>query len=68
MVAFSEMTSALAIDVREVDLDDVVAEGVIERRADHFRAARQLGVRRRIDLDLIELARGIGHAEAGLNA
>ena len=57
-----------AIDLSGVDVDDVVADRVIERGADDLGAARHLGIRRRIDLDLIELPVGVGHAEAGLHA
>ena len=58
----------VAIDLREVDVDDVVADRVIERGADDLGAARNLRIRRRVDLDLVDLPFGVSHAEARLHA
>src|SRR4030095_16747499 len=55
-----------AIELGKVDLRRVIADGMVEGGADDLRGARQLGVRRWIDLDLIELSGRIGHPETRL--
>jgi hypothetical protein len=57
-----------AIDLRKGDLDRVIADRVVERRPDDLGAAGELGIRRRVHLDLIELAGRVGHPEAWLDA
>ena len=42
------------IDLREIHVDGVIAERVVERRADDFGARRHLGMIRRIDLELVD--------------
>ena len=52
----------------EVHLHGVVPERVIERRPDDLRARRHFWIRRRIELDLIQMAGWIRHAEARLQS
>ena len=56
MRAFGSTLDRRRIQLGDVDLDGVVPEGVIERRPDNLRTRRHLGIRRRIELDLIEVA------------
>ena len=57
-----------AIELGQMDLDDPIADRVVEGRSDGLDRACQLRIRRRVHFDLIQLARRIGHPEAGLNA
>ena len=41
---------------------------MVEGGSDHLDSACQLRIRRRVDFNLIRLALGVGHAEAGLHA
>ena len=45
------------IDVHEIDVHDVVADGVVDRRADDLRTGGQLAVTFEIDFELVELVR-----------
>ena len=58
----------VAIDFCRVDVDHVVAHRVIERGADDLGAARNLRIRRRVNLDLVDLPFGVSHAEARLHS
>ncbi len=60
----SPMTSASRADRREVVLGDVVAEGVEELRRDDLGAARHLRVRRRIELDEVDLPGLVANRES----
>ena len=68
VVAVGAMTISAGSTSDDVALDDVVAERVIDGRADHFGAARHLGIGRRVELDLVEPARWIDDAIAGRDA
>ena len=68
MRAFGAISIFAGIQLGEVHLDRVVPERVIERGADDLGARRHLGIRGRIEFDLIEMTGRIRHAEARLQA
>ena len=64
MRASAAISMSRWIELGEIDLDGVVPEGVIKRRADDLCAGRHFGIRGRVELDLVEVAGRIRHAEA----
>ena len=59
---------SIGIELRQVAVDGVVAERVVEVRGDDLRAGRHLGIRRWVELDLIGVAGRIGHPESRSDA
>src|SRR5688500_5100129 len=56
------------IDVDDVPLNDVVSQRVVNGGADYFGGGRHPRVRRRVELDLIQLSSEVAYAVSGRNA